>query len=150
MEVKSKAEELEEAIAAANIALHHLEKSHDLLKSAGNWGLFDILGGGFIVSMIKRSKLSSVEEELRIVRTALSSFENEMKDIDRAYELDLMTDGFMDFMDVFFDNSFVDLFVQSKISHAKNEIQQVITHVKDQKSLLEGLLRQESKRNINE
>nr|MCR4626336.1 hypothetical protein [Treponema sp.] len=33
-------------------------------KSAKNWGILDILGGGFIVDMIKHSKINSAGQDM--------------------------------------------------------------------------------------
>ena len=46
------ARELQEAIHAADDALYHLESARKCLQSAGNWGVLDLLGGGFISGMI--------------------------------------------------------------------------------------------------
>ena len=31
--------------------LGHLSRAQDYLSSAGNWGLFDMIGGGFITTL---------------------------------------------------------------------------------------------------
>ena len=55
--------EIQEAIAAADVALDHLERARRSLSSASGWGLFDTLGGGFISGLIKHSKMSDAEPE---------------------------------------------------------------------------------------
>ena len=47
--------ELEEAIRASEAALEKLEKAKASLESASGWGIFDIIGGGFISSAVKHS-----------------------------------------------------------------------------------------------
>ena len=48
--------EVQEAISAADDAIRHLEDAERELKSARNWGIYDILGGGLISSLIKRGE----------------------------------------------------------------------------------------------
>ena len=58
--------EIEEAIAAADEALYHLNIAKKNLKSAGNWGLYDMFGGGVISGLIKHGKMESAEEEIEL------------------------------------------------------------------------------------
>lgn len=48
--------EIKEAKEAGNRALTSLHSAQDMLKSAGNWGLLDMFGGGLISGMAKHSK----------------------------------------------------------------------------------------------
>ena len=63
--------EVAEAVAAGRRALTSLETAADALGSASNWGLFDILAGGIISSLVKRSRLDDAEEALGRARAAL-------------------------------------------------------------------------------
>ena len=45
--------EIEEAMAAADDALFYLQKANDSMKSAKNWGLWDMFGGGLISTFVK-------------------------------------------------------------------------------------------------
>lgn len=40
--------EIQEAIAAAETTLAYLDGAREALSSASNWGIFDMLGGGFL------------------------------------------------------------------------------------------------------
>ena len=42
--------EMAQAIDAGNRALESLREAESKLKSAGNWGLFDLFGGGFLAT----------------------------------------------------------------------------------------------------
>ena len=48
--------EIDEALTAVEDALNCLDAAARDLKSAGNWGWFDIFGGGFFSSLIKHDK----------------------------------------------------------------------------------------------
>ena len=49
--------EKREAIAAGYRALNSLRTAQNDLNSAKSWGLWDMFGGGFFSTMIKRSKM---------------------------------------------------------------------------------------------
>lgn len=51
--------ERQEAIDAGNRALFSLRAAQGQLNSAKNWGVVDLLGGGLITSIIKRSKMET-------------------------------------------------------------------------------------------
>ena len=43
-------QEIREAIEAADVALAHLKSAQRYLDSAGSWGVWDLLGGGFFLA----------------------------------------------------------------------------------------------------
>ena len=76
--MKSQDQEVAEALQAAQDALDHLYDARDLLKSAGNWGLFDIFAGGFFASAIKRSKMKGILQDVDKFNSA-NGFADRMK-----------------------------------------------------------------------
>lgn len=50
--------EMQEAVQAGERALQSLYAARDKLGSARNWGIFDMLGGGFISDLVKHSKMN--------------------------------------------------------------------------------------------
>ena len=128
--------EIDEAINAANDALYHLDAADTLLNKAKNWGIADILGGGIMISMIKRSKMEDANSEIRKSQEALRKLSRELNDI-RGYNFDgLQFDGFSMAADVWFDNVFMDIAAQSQISKASNWVKNMIAEVE---GLLDGL-----------
>ena len=59
--------EINEAVNAANDALYYLSDAEEMLKSARNWGIADLLGGQMIISAVKNGKMHSAELELQKV-----------------------------------------------------------------------------------
>ena len=66
--------ELREAITAADRALEGLERAKANLNSARNWGIWDMLGGGIISGMLKRSKMRDADEDMEYARQELLRF----------------------------------------------------------------------------
>ena len=132
--------EYNEAIEAADAALAHLYRAQELLGSAGNWGLFDIFAGGAISSYIKRSKMQEAQTEIDAAREALRVFVKELHDVEGASGIQIDTGGFMSFADMFFDNAFLDMYVQMQISEARQQVAAAIQQVEAVREALNGRL----------
>lgn len=123
--------ELKEAIVAGEKALDSLNEAKDSLSSATNWGIFDILGGGGIASMIKHSKMRDAKSQMEKATRDLKCFYKELGDIHFEKELDIETDDFFTFADTFFDNFVFDVLVQTRISDSKRKIEEAIEKVEN-------------------
>ncbi len=135
--------EVLEAVRAGEQALDSLHDVEHELDSAGGWGIFDMLGGGFIAGMMKRSKLKDAQSLMRAAQRDLKAFERELRDITIDLELDVDVDGFLGFADLFMDNVFADYLVQRRIDQAKGQTEDAIRLVE---SLLEAIRQAEEKR----
>lgn len=121
--------EIDEAINAANDALYHLTNALEYLNKSKNWGIFDILGGGIIVSLIKNGKIKDAQRELDIARQSLETLSYELRDVDMMLEDNLDPTGFLGIADTLFDNFGLDILTQTKISRTINDVNRVINHV---------------------
>ena len=141
MAYEKERKEIMEAMAAGDDAIYYLEGAMEKLNSAGNWGIADILGGGMIISAVKRSRMREAQREMEKAKQAMMHFSREVADVDRTMNTDLDLDGFMGFADFFFDSFFIDMMVQSKINDAKRQIQQALEHVEEICDILDAMLR---------
>lgn len=141
MAYEKERKEIMEAMAAGDDAIFHLEGALEKLNSAGNWGIADILGGGLIVSAVKRSRMREAQNEMEKAKQAMMRFSREVADVDRTMNTDLQLDGFIEFADLIFDNFFIDMMVQSKINAAKRQIQEALEQVEETCDLLDAMLR---------
>ena len=119
--------EIAEALSAVDDALEHLDAAYGKLKSAGNWGLFDMFGGGGLVTLIKHSKMDAAQRELEASQTAIARLARELQDVEGLASLGPDVGGFLTFADFLFDNPFVDMYVQAKISEARGRVEQAIS-----------------------
>ncbi|MDY5619405.1 MULTISPECIES: hypothetical protein [Faecalicatena] len=129
MREKENVVEMNEAIIAGKKSLNAMKSARDALNSAGNWGIADLLGGGFIVDMVKHSKLEEAAEKMEEARCQLELFRCELKDVDLPYNFTIQIDDFLTFADFFFDGLIADWLVQSKIKEAKEEVEYAIERV---------------------
>ncbi|WP_077598198.1 hypothetical protein [Olsenella urininfantis] len=121
--------EVEEALRAGEKALSSLLEAQSCLKSASNWGMFDILGGGLITTMIKHSRLDDARSQLRRAAQDLSVFAREVRDVRGFLLPQVEIDGWLSFADFFLDNAIADIFVQKKIMDARDEVEEAVGQV---------------------
>ncbi len=98
--------EIREAIEAADEALYHLENANGYLRSAGNWGLLDIFGGGLISGLVKHNKMGNAEAEIDAAKRALQRFSKELRDVSGYCSIHI--GDFLTFADFFFDGLVAD------------------------------------------
>lgn len=127
--------ERREAIYAGERALDSLYEAQNQLRKARNWGIYDLLGGGFFSTLIKHSKIDNARTCIEKAKYDLQRFSDELRDV--SYNLDIDIGGFLTFFDIM-DSFFADLLVQSKIADASRKIDEAINKVQE---ILRSLLR---------
>lgn len=124
-------QELAEAITAGERALRSLKAAQEKLKSARNWGLYDMLGGGWISSAIKQSKVKDASLDMENAKRDLQIFQRELQDVHVSQELRVEIGSFLSFADFFFDGFVADYLVQSKINDAREQVEDAIYRVEN-------------------
>ncbi|MCT4542988.1 MAG: hypothetical protein N4A63_05565 [Vallitalea sp.] len=130
--------EISEAIHAGNRVISQLQQVQESLKSAQNWGTWDMLGGGMLSTMAKREKMQEAQSYISRTQSLLGDFSRELGDIETYINIDLDIDSFLGFADYFFDGFFVDWAVQSKINSAIDKVYSVYNQVEHIMSSLES------------
>ena len=134
-------QEIHEAINAADDALIALRSAEKSLSSAGNWGIWDIMGGGFLSTFLKHNKMEEAQRELEKARNALRRFKDELSDLGRTADFNLDVSSILRFTDYFLDDIFSDLMVQSKIRQGKQQVQQAIRQIEGVRQQLWNMVR---------
>lgn len=129
--MEDRKKELREARLAGQEALKCLDKAADSLKSAGNWGIADMLGGGLITTFVKHSRMNDAEALVQQARSALKRFRKELMDVENVEEFHIETGDFLAFADYFFDGIIADWLMQSRINEAKTQVESARQKVKD-------------------
>ena len=120
--------ERREAIYAGERALDSLYEAQNQLRKARNWGIYDIIGGGFFSSLIKHSKIDNARTCIEKAKYDLQKFSDELRDV--SYDLDVDIGGFLKFFDLM-DSFLADVLVQSKLADASHKIDEAINKVQD-------------------
>lgn len=121
--------ERQEAIAAGKEALADLREAMNCLDSARNWGIYDIIGGGLISSLIKHSRMDKAQQYISNAKNSLRHFEEELRDLDNLDNINLETQDFWGFADLIFDGILADAAMQSRINDARADLSRAIQQV---------------------
>ena len=122
--------EINEAVVAGERALESLRTAKSKLDSARAWGIYDMLGGGFLSSMIKHGQIGKANEWMEQANYDLRNFAKELRDVPSEY-LHIQTGDLISMLDVFCDNFFSDIMIQSRINDARGRLDQVINRVQE-------------------
>ncbi|MBQ3829678.1 MAG: hypothetical protein II813_02005 [Spirochaetales bacterium] len=120
--------ERQEAIEAGERALYSLKEAHEQLRMARNWGIYDIIGGGFLSSLIKHSKIDNARSCIDRAKYDLQVFNRELRDVSMCLDFDI--GDFLTFFDLM-DSFFADIMVQSRIADASRKVEDAIYRVED-------------------
>lgn len=131
MTEEKRQKEIREAIQAGERALTSLGNAKEQLDSARNWGIFDMMGGGFFTSLVKHSKLDNASSYMEMAKADLQRFKKELGDIPDYEELKVDIGSFLSFADFFFDGLVVDYMVQSRINDTRDKVQTAIRKVEE-------------------
>lgn len=123
-------QELNEADREGQYLLDALERAEKALSSAGNWGVYDMMGGGMISTHIKRSRMDDAQVAIMDAGRRLRRFQKELEDVKMAVNTELHLGGLLSFADYFFDNLFVDWMVQDKIRKAETQVKDGLSAVR--------------------
>ncbi len=138
-EVNSDIKEIGEAVAAGDEVIAGLDSVIAYFKSAGNWGIVDLIGGGLIVTAVKHSKIDRAKAAIHEVQTLLGRFRRELADLRTgpAAPLGVEINSFEKFADYLFDGLIFDWIVQSKINRSLDAAREM----RDRMAALVGDLR---------
>ena len=118
-----------EALRAGQDARVSLVNALSALNSARGWGIYDILRGGTIATIIKHAKMNKASAQIEEAKTALRRFSRELGDIAEYASVNLSTRDFWGFADWFFDGLLADWLMQNRINDARTQIQAAISKV---------------------
>lgn len=123
--------EIQEAMEVGNQALDITERVLKELKSAEDWGTFDVFGGGLLSDLQKHSHLDSAQEMIEYLQEKLRRFRTELADVnmENRAEFQVNIQGFLRFADYFFDNIFTDWTVLNRISESKKQVLETKTEI---------------------
>lgn len=136
-----KRKELMEAREASNEVIELLDLAISKLKSAKNWGIWDIMGGGLISNLIKRNKITSVNQLIQELNIAMKRLMGELDDIDMKALYGLSETTWDLFFDIGFDNIFTDVRVQREISSILKKLESLKERIIHIRSEVDGQLK---------
>ena len=139
MENSNYRQEIDEAIRAGQQARSSLLQAKDCLKSAGNWGLLDMFGGGMFTTFVKRTRMNDAEKLVQQARSDLKRFGKELADVETIANFHVEKGNFLTFADYFLDSFLMEWLVQSKIRDAQRQVDDAVEKVETIIQQLESL-----------
>jgi hypothetical protein len=133
--MKSQERELEEAIAAGTAALRVASDVVRSLKHVEGLGLFNKLGGGFLMDMAKQEVLDDAQKNVEQLQIQLQRFNKELADVKIRDNMAASVGRLLKFTDTYFENL---LTVETPV----DRLQESAKQVDETRDLLLGILRQ--------
>ena len=118
-----------EARQAGETALLSLRRAKQELNGARGWGIYDILGGGMLSTLIKHGKIDKAKRYIEDAKWQLQKFSRELNDVTYMSGVELGIGDFATFADYFFDGMLADFYVQTKINDARSQVDIAIRRV---------------------
>lgn len=133
--LKSQERELEEAITAGTAALRVASDVVLSLKHMEGLGIFDRLGGGFLMDIAKQEVLDDAQKNVEELQVQLQRFNKELADVKVRDNLTVGMGRLLKFTDTYFENLVT---VETPLERLKESVRQV----DETRDLLLGMLRQ--------
>jgi len=121
--------EKREAKQAGEVALRSLRRAKQELNGARGWGIYDMLGGGMLSTLIKHGKMDNARHYIEEAKWELQKFSKELRDVTYLSGVDFGIGDFATFADFFFDGMLADFYVQTKINEARRQVDDAIRRV---------------------
>ncbi len=121
---------LDSTIRAGQSAIDSLERAKVELDSAKSWGVFDMLGGGLISTLVKHSKMDHAQEYIGDAESALRVFNERLHGLN-LNEINVDTGDLTGMLDIFLDGIFADWVMQSRINEARDAVDSAIAEIGD-------------------
>lgn len=99
-----------------------LDEALKEVKKASNWGIVDLLGGGFFISLIKRQKMEKASGYLYRIKRLLNDLAMQLDSYTIDFGLDYNIDDLIGITDLWVDNVFSDFASQIKIEKTYNTL----------------------------
>ena|GEM_PF-114719 len=129
---QSNIREIEEAITAGQEVQRSLTEVLEKLDSAEVWGMWDMTGGGGLMSAImKHKRINAAAEILQHTQTLLRHFRTELVDIRISEEIQINIGDFAWTVDFFYDGLLIDWLVQNQIEEAQDSVHTVQHQIQD-------------------
>ena len=131
--------QINQAINLTDQLISELDQAERQLSSARNWGFLDVLGGGFIVVLIKHSKLNNAMISMDRVNYLLQELKRVLGGISMPGDYSMNVGGIATFADFFFDSGIVDVYMTAKIMSSLNEVRNLKNRCYELKNRLQSI-----------
>ena len=136
---EEKIREVDEALMAGDAALSALSRAESSLNGARGFGIWDMLGGGFVSGLLKHSQMDDAQKYVNEANSALRRFQKELSDINIRIDYGVSFEGITKAFDIFCDNLLVDALIQSRIRDTQKNLAQTKQQVQSAIAMLHNM-----------
>ena len=122
-------EVINKALPMVREAAYQLERAQDKLDSARGWGVWDMLGGGLVATLVKHGKADDANACIRQAARLMERVERMLPDA-CVGEAPVDEGGFGRVADVLFDGFFTDLYMQGRIKDQRAAVDEMLSRVR--------------------
>ena len=117
------------ALPLVREAAYLLEQAQDRLDSARRWGVWDILGGGLISTLIKHGRTDDANDCIREAGRLMERVQAMLPGA-RVGDAPVDEGGFGRVADVIFDGFFADIYMQGRINDQREAVDKMLARVR--------------------
>lgn len=117
--------ELEEVRLSLEKVLKAITETQTELEAAKNWGILDILGGDFLISMLKRRRIQKVNEGIELVGEKLKRAQKELADVNLTLVTGIADSRNDRLWDIWADNIITDFRVQGELKQTEQNLKKL-------------------------
>lgn len=101
------------------------------LDSAKSWGMADVLGGGFVTTLVKRAKMNDAHADAKRAETLLRRLDEYLSDLNTrpSVRVDYESGGFEAVADYALDGAITDWVIQSRIAASHDRSKHTLRRV---------------------
>ena len=116
--------------------LTQIGRIEDNLKGASDWGVVDMVGGGFLSDMAKYSHLDDAQRQMEELNRLLRSYDRELRDLELSLNLSANIGSGMKLADVFFDGFIADAMAYDRIRRLREQVAEMRRRVQYYRDML--------------
>lgn len=124
MDNRPQQSQINEAVSIIDRLIPLVNDAERNLSSARNWGFLDVLGGGFIVDLIKHSKLNNASNSMEQVNYLMQNLQRILGSIN-TNDYSMNVGNFVSLADFLFDGAIADIYMTSKIMSSLDEVRKL-------------------------
>lgn len=126
-----------EALNIINRLLPLIDEAEKKLKSARNWSIVDMLGGGIVVDLIKHHKLNGAADLMNEANYLLQRLQELLGSVSIPADYRMHVGGFATFADFLFDGILADAYMSSKIFSSLEQVRMLRKRLYDLRDFLQ-------------
>lgn len=128
--------EIREALDAGDLVLSQIAQVEDALKGASDWGVMDMIGGGFISDMAKYSNMDRAQHQMEELNRLMKNYSQELKDLELNLNINIEIGSGLKMADFFFDNFFTDAMAYDHIRRLRDQVSEMRRRVQYYRDML--------------